>query len=36
MPDGGDRVLVVDPASGTVLGTLDLAPDAGAGAVPAQ
>lgn len=36
MPDGRDRVLVVDPASGAVLGTIDLAPQAGTGAVPAQ
>lgn len=36
MPDGSDRVVVVDPASGAVLGTIDLGTDSGAGGVPDQ
>jgi|GEM_PF-4475435 len=36
LPGGRDRILVVDPASGSVLGTIDLAPQAGGGSVPSQ
>lgn len=36
LPGGRDRIVVVDPASGAVLGTIDLAAEGGAGAVPAQ